>query len=520
MLDWVTMVLPLLLAVTLFSTLGTALALNVVLAGVGVLGGALGRRRGIVREKPKGRWLDESDSDDDAPSGTPVVAHRAKPPSLVLAEEAPLPTPISRTSSLSSPISRRRTSPSPDASVAVSMPDSPTWQFPPTLKEPVPRHHRQQEKEMPAPKRAGGHIPFLSVYRAHMMVVTVLCILAVDFPIFPRILGKCESFGTSLMDVGVGSFVFSLGIVSSRAFNRASGLGAALKSLRAAVPVLALGLVRLMMVKGAEYPVSRLQLTAILTSADNQEHVTEYGVHWNFFFTLGLVPAFSAFLRPLRRLTVKWTTVGLALAVVYQLVLSRTSLQAFLLSDARPGLLGENKEGLASLPGYIAIFLVGLSIGEHVLRLADTKADTPEEASEKLAKRKTELMLSLLGYAAASWIAIWGLGLMGISVSRRFANLPYVLWTTAYNTSYLAGFLALELGLFPDGGADACPPLLEAVNRNGLAVFLIANLLTGLINVSMQTMYAGHGTALAVLGAYSAGISAFAWAIRRYRIKI
>lgn len=251
-----------------------------------------------------------------------------------------------------------------------------------------------------------------------------------------------------------------------------------------------------------------------------QEHVTEYGVHWNFFFTLGLVPAFSAFLRPLRRLNVKWTTVGLVLAGLYQLVLSRTSLQSLLLSDARPGLLGENKEGLASLPGYIAIFLIGLSIGEHVLRLGNTKADSPEEASEKLAKRKTELMLELLGYAAASWIAIWGLGFLGVQVSRRFANLPYVLWTTAYNTSYLAGFLALELVLFPNGSSDACPPLLEAVNRNGLAVFLLANLMTGLINVSMQTMYASHATALTVLAAYSAGICAIAWAIRRYRIKI
>lgn len=133
-------------------------------------------------------------------------------------------------------------------------------------------------------------------------------------------------------------------------------------------------------------------------------------------------------------------------------------------------------------------------------------------------------MLELLGYAAASWLAIWGLSLFGFQVSRRFANLPYVLWITAYNTSYLAGFLALELALFPaghsDGQRDACPPLLEAFNKNGLAVFLVANLLTGLVNVSMQTMYARDTTALAVLGAYSGLISAFAWAIRRYRIKI
>lgn len=259
------MVLPLLLAVTVFSTEGTALALNVVLAGVGVLGGALRRRAEVsrtVREKPKGRWLDESDSDDDAPSGGPVVSHRAKPPSLVLAEEKPTPpTPISRTSSLSSPISRRdrRSSPSPDMSVNITIAESPTdWSYPPTIKTPVPkRRHARKESDLEAgAPRQGGHIPFLSVYRAHMMIMTVLCIIAVDFPVFPRVLGKCENFGTSLMDVGVGAFVFSLGIVSSRSFNRASGFKAAIKSLRAALPVLFLGLVRLIMVKGAEYPVS------------------------------------------------------------------------------------------------------------------------------------------------------------------------------------------------------------------------------------------------------------------------
>lgn len=42
-------------------------------------------------------------------------------------------------------------------------------------------------------------LPAVTTWRAHMILMTVLCILAVDFPIFPRSLAKCETFGVSLV---------------------------------------------------------------------------------------------------------------------------------------------------------------------------------------------------------------------------------------------------------------------------------------------------------------------------------
>jgi len=51
-------------------------------------------------------------------------------------------------------------------------------------------------------QNASGKVPFLpaiTTWRAHMMLMTSLCILAVDFPLFPRELAKCETFGVSLV---------------------------------------------------------------------------------------------------------------------------------------------------------------------------------------------------------------------------------------------------------------------------------------------------------------------------------
>ncbi|KAM1721410.1 hypothetical protein ACFX11_023214 [Malus domestica] len=64
----------------------------------------------------------------------------------------------------------------------------------------------------------------VSSYRVATMIITCLCILTVDFRIFPRRYAKTETYGTGWMDLGVGSFVIANSLVSRQARNISSRL--------------------------------------------------------------------------------------------------------------------------------------------------------------------------------------------------------------------------------------------------------------------------------------------------------
>ncbi len=149
-----------------------------------------------------------------------------------------------------------------------------------------------------------------------MRIRRSVAIIAVDFHAFPRRFAKCETFGVSPMDVGVGAFVFSAGIVAGARISRSRPLQA--RSYLKPAVLLVIGIVKAVAHSSVGYQVCRSSSTSswrlsqcadaraevryrggyrtayALGCVPVQNHVSEYGTHWNFFFTYSIVTATCA----------------------------------------------------------------------------------------------------------------------------------------------------------------------------------------------------------------------------------
>ena len=360
------------------------------------------------------------------------------------------------------------------------------------------------------------------------MVATLVAILAVDFPIFPRRFAKVETWGTSLMDLGVGSFVFAAGLVSARALykrdesgRKQPGFGARmLASVRHSIPLLVLGFIRLMSVKGLEYA----------------EHVTEYGVHWNFFFTLGFLPPFVELadsIPGMRSRHGSYAILALLGSLAYEIALNNTELLSYILVSPRgPDLLSKNREGVFSFIGYLAVFLKGRSTGAPLVAQQPIPNLQSGASGQQAATKERLTLLSKLafdaGFNATIYFVATSVYGFNLNVSRRLANLPYVFWIAAFNSAQIAVFALVEACGPPvsyqkqDSARlkDASSKILVVFNQNGLVVFLIANLLTGLVNLTINTLDMDSLGSIAILVVYCAAVTGVALGLHSTGLKI
>src|SRR3546814_1219941 len=96
-----------------------------------------------------------------------------------------------------------------------------------------------------------------------------------------------------------------------------------------------------------------------------QEHVSEYGVHWNFFVTLGAVWFIADIVHKTVHPTFVVPLAASALAL-YQIALSCTSLTDYILTSPRDNFFSANREGILSLVGYCSIYLISEAVSRKL----------------------------------------------------------------------------------------------------------------------------------------------------------
>mmetsp|Transcript_1734 Transcript_1734/g.2493 ORF Transcript_1734/g.2493 Transcript_1734/m.2493 type:complete len:529 (-) Transcript_1734:27-1613(-) len=367
------------------------------------------------------------------------------------------------------------------------------------------------------------NMPFLTCYRSTVSYLTFVAILAVDFHVFPRRFAKTETTGYGLMDLGAGSFVVSGGLVSWFSRRQMGQQKPSSKSrfkyliavLKRSAPLVIIGLIRLMTTKGLEY----------------QEHVSEYGTHWNFYFTLTFIGILSTLIRLVPyfdNLLFPATLLGL-----YQYLLSNLKMQDFIEQSPRvchfdvqmeqPILLYcnfifANREGIMGCIGYLCIHLFSENLGRYCLWYSSSSgqsnslsdAHTPNLVKKQFqSKRDIRLVMT----SGCLWIChLFLTEFLQIPVSRRSTNASFVFWTLAHNMTALTfiWFTFQIAAMVQTAPKPHSPQIFAAVNRCGLLIFIAANLLTGVINLTTNTMDTSDTVAVLVIMIYLCTIGVLA----------
>lgn len=245
-------------------------------------------------------------------------------------------------------------------------------------------------------------------FRSCILIPTAIAILAVDFKIFPRSWGKTEYYGYSVMDVGTSGSFMIMGIGDEIVYqkrqlsNTVQSKKKLLKSLPSWLILFILGIIRMIFVSIFNY----------------HSHVSEYGVHWNFFITMGCVALLSKLFS--KYISIKMLTICLVLNYI---LLNLCGLQEWGLNNdiLRTNIISSNKEGIISILGYFSIYLLFRIYGNFFIVLKKSKNNT-----DLMCIAKT--LLAPILFFSLQLIAENFLG----EPSRRVYNIPFFFYTVSY----------------------------------------------------------------------------------------
>jgi phosphatidylinositol glycan class W len=189
------------------------------------------------------------------------------------------------------------------------------------------------------------------------------------------------------------------------------------KEIKSSSILLIIGILRLISIKSTDYV----------------EHVSEYGVHWNFLFSLVVIKLLACpFDLIIRRSSVRSFLIALILGFYYQYFLSFKNYTGYMLSNThRKNLIDANKEGIFSCVGYLAIYLFFQSI---CLRLTSIIRNNKQIQRESTMSFKACFLciLNLALFLAFFYFMLDFTRTNIQDVSRRLCNLGFIFYIVSF----------------------------------------------------------------------------------------
>lgn len=205
----------------------------------------------------------------------------------------------------------------------------------------------------------------------------------------------------------------------------------------------------------------------------------------------------------------------------------------------RKTFLTSNREGICSLPGFVAIYILSMYIGHWLQTHATLKYN------EFMRKLKILTLTSI-----TVWILVI-LSIFTVGIARVTCNFGYSVWILAIaitmTTLYFFVFDFVLLTLWPEVSSSTVevigdveesfqkpavvqqknetkisllPSLVEAINRNGLTFFLLANILTGGVNIFLNPEDRSNFESVLILSGYMLIATGFVYTLLRFNLRI
>lgn len=315
----------------------------------------------------------------------------------------------------------------------------------------------------------------LSSLLATLMLSVSVCILSVDFSIFPRRGAKTTDHGFSIMDSGIGAFIAFSGAVSPEGKHAAerstdrtmlTKIDLIIKTLCSSIPLIILSCLRLSFVKYFNY----------------REVTEEYGTHMNFFGVLAAVKLISCLVYCIIGRKVKLNYVGVLVIVMYQCFINFYANDNILNDDSRQNFFMANKEGFLSIIGLTGYHLVYT----RLQLIIDTAAKTHKRYGI------TQTLKALLRLAAPAIVGLTIFHNLIQPSSRKISNAAYICWSATQVLFLLGCEVTVNSGIAGlqkryHNVSDFGSNIYAAFSCNAMPLFLLANLLTGTANFLLDT---------------------------------